>query len=148
MKILVTGGSGLVGKALNEISKNYNFKFYFLTSKDCDLKNMIKTYNLFNNVKPDFVIHLAANVGGLYKNMNNKSKILEDNLLINYNVIKCCHEFKIKKCIACLSTCIFPKNVEYPISEELLHKGEPHNSNEAYSHSKRILEVHCKIYRE
>ena len=44
------------------------------------------------------------------------------------NVLKCSHKFKVKKCISLLSTCIFPDNVEYPINEEKLHTGEPHNS--------------------
>ena len=147
-KILITGGTGLVGKALNNISTNYNYTFTFLSSKDCDLTNFNQTKQLFHKIQPDFVIHLAANVGGLYKNMNYKTQILEDNLLINYNVIKCCHDFKIKKCISILSTCIYPDKINYPIKEEDLHNGPPHNSNDAYAYSKRILEIHCKNYNE
>jgi GDP-L-fucose synthase len=98
---------------------------------------------------PNKVIHLAANVGGLFKNMNKKVEMLEKNIMINYNVIKCAHDYKVKKLIACLSTCIFPNNIEkYPITEEMLHNGPPHDSNDAYAYSKRMLEIHCRIYRE
>ena len=82
MNVLVTGGSGLVGKAIQQIKDNYSYSWYFITSKDCNLINLEETKQLFNRIKPDFVIHLAANVGGLYKNMNQKVSMLEDNLLI------------------------------------------------------------------
>ena len=89
MKILVTGGSGLVGTAIKKIKKNYEHCFIFLSSKDCDLCNIIETHKIFEKVKPDYIIHLAAYVGGLFKNMNSKVDMLEKNLLINYNVLKC-----------------------------------------------------------
>ena len=148
MNVLVTGGTGLVGKALQYISENYNYNFTFLSSKDCDLSDLIKTRDLFKIIKPDYVIHLAANVGGLYKNMNSKVTMLEDNLLINLNVLKCCHEFSVKKCISCLSTCIFPNEIKYPINENMLHLGPPHDSNDSYAYAKRMLEIHSKAYRE
>jgi GDP-L-fucose synthase len=148
MKILVTGGTGLVGFAINKISKNYNYDFLFLSSKDVNLENYEQTDNLFKNYSPDYVIHLAAYVGGLYKNMNQKVDMYEKNTIINFNVLKCCHKYKVKKCISCLSTCIFPNNVEYPIDESMLHDGPPHNSNDAYSYSKRMLEIHSKTYQE
>lgn len=148
MIVLVTGGSGLIGKAIKSIKASYNYDFIFLSSSDCDLTDFNKTKELFNEIKPDYVIHLAANVGGLFKNMNQKVDMFEKNLLINYNVIKCCHDFKIKKLISCLSTCIFPNDTTYPINESMLHNGAPHNSNDAYSYAKRMIEVHSKAYRE
>ena len=81
MKILITGGTGLVGSGLKSISDNYNHQFTFLSSKDCDLTNYEKSDLFFNIARPDFVIHCAANVGGLYKNMNYKVQMLEDNLI-------------------------------------------------------------------
>ena len=80
--------------------------------------------------------------------MNNKVEMLEKNIQINYNVVKCCHDFGVIKMIACLSTCIFPDETEYPINETMLHNGPPHTSNDAYAYSKRMLKIHCKAYRE
>ncbi len=148
MIVLVTGGSGLIGKAIESIKEHYDYNFIFLSSSDCDLTDFNRTKELFNEIKPDYVIHLAANVGGLFKNMNQKVDMFEKNLLINYNIIKCCHDFKIKKLISCLSTCIFPNDTTYPINESMLHNGAPHNSNDAYSYAKRMIEVHSKTYRE
>jgi GDP-L-fucose synthase len=148
MNILITGGSGLVGSAVKEISKNYNYNFIFLSSKDGDLRYYQDTYDIFSKYNPDYVIHLAANVGGLYKNLKYRVEMLEDNIDINMNVLKCSHKFNVRKCISLLSTCIFPDKVEYPINEDMLHLGEPHNSNYPYAYAKRLLEIQSRVYRE
>jgi GDP-L-fucose synthase len=149
-KILVTGGSGLVGNGIKSIEKifSHEYEFIYLSSKDYNLYNLENTQKMFKDIQPNYVIHLAANVGGLYKNMIQKVDMLEINLMINFNVIKCAHDFKVEKLIACLSTCIFPDKVEYPIDESVLHNGPPHFSNDAYAYAKRMLEVHCRAYRE
>lgn len=149
MKILVTGGSGLVGKSIETIKNNYkDYEFIFISSKDCDLLNFDKTNTLFENIKPDFVIHLAAYVGGLFKNMNHKVDMYEKNVLINMNVLKCCHNHNVIKVVSCLSTCVFPDKVTYPIDEKMLHTGEPHNSNYGYAYAKRMLDIQSKLYRD
>jgi GDP-L-fucose synthase len=100
-KVLVTGGSGLVGNAIRNISNNHNnMDFIFISSKDYNLLDMEQAKNMFEKYRPTYVIHLAACVGGLYKNMNNKVEMLEKNLIINYNIIKLAHEFKVQKLIA------------------------------------------------
>jgi GDP-L-fucose synthase len=73
--------------------------------------------------------------------------MFEKNMVINMNLLKICHKLRVKKVICCLSTCIFPDNIEYPINETKLHKGEPHYSNEGYAYAKRMLDVHCKLYQ-
>ena len=148
--VLVTGGTGLVGNGIKHICTNYKDKydFVFTNSKEFNLFYMTQTDILFEKYKPTYVIHLAANVGGLYKNMKQKVSMLEKNLIINYNVINCAHNYGVTKLIACLSTCIFPDKVNYPISEEDLHNGPPHTSNDSYAYAKRMLEIQCKAYRE
>ncbi len=149
MKILVTGGTGLVGSALKSVLSYFpNYNFVFLSSKECNLTNWEETKLFFEITKPDYVIHLAANVGGLFKNIKYKVDMLETNLAINTNVLKASHLVGVKKLVACLSTCIFPDNIQYPINESMLHQGPPHWSNDAYAYAKRILEVQCKAYQE
>jgi GDP-L-fucose synthase len=77
--VLVTGGSGLVGTALQEfvqkssaVSENQRESWVFLSSKDCDLRDRAATEAIFKRVKPTHVIHLAAKVGGLFANMAQK----------------------------------------------------------------------------
>lgn len=152
MKIIVTGGSGLVGQAIQTVVTNHlkptQDSYVFLSSSNCDLTNYKETLAVFKKHSPDYVIHLAAYVGGLFKNMNQKVDMLEKNLQINYNLVKVCHEVNVKKVICCLSTCIFPDKTSYPINESMLHNGPPHNSNDAYAYAKRMLEIHCNAYNE
>ena len=88
-KIIVTGGYGLVGHGIQEVLKKdnnhmNNKEFIFLSSKDYDLTSMDETKKMFETYQPNKVIHLAANVGGLFKNMNQKVDMLEKNLMINF----------------------------------------------------------------
>lgn len=147
-RVLVTGGSGLVGSAIQNLEKNYYFHFIYLSSQDVDLRSYEQTLSCFQKHNVEFVIHLAAKVGGLYHNMRNQVEMLEDNLLINQNVLKACHYLGVRKVVCCLSTCIFPDGIEYPIDESKLHLGPPHHSNFGYSYAKRMLEVQCRAYQE
>lgn len=147
--VLVTGGSGLVGSALHSLCDEFDtYELVFASSKECDFSQFNQTFEYFTQVHPTYVIHLAANVGGLYKNMSQKVQLLETNILINMNVLKASHLLRVKKLIACLSTCIFPDKTTYPINESMLHYGPPHFSNDAYAYAKRLLEIHCRTYQE
>ncbi|KAG2172160.1 hypothetical protein INT44_005531 [Umbelopsis vinacea] len=155
--ILVTGGSGLVGKAIewvieNDKSERYGKKegetWIFLTSKDGDLRQPEDAKAIFEKYKPTHVIHLAALVGGLFKNMKYKLDFLRDNLLINDNVLETSKVFGVQKVVSCLSTCIFPDKTSYPIDETMIHNGPPHESNFGYAHAKRMIDVQNKAYNE
>lgn len=145
-KILITGASGLVGTALMKKFKNY--KIFSPRSSQLNLLNYNEVDEFINQKGINVIIHLAANVGGLFKNMNNKVEMLEDNLLMNFNVLKAAHNNNVKKVVSVLSTCIFPDDIKYPISEKDLHQGPPHQSNDAYAFAKRMLDIHSKAYRE
>ena len=80
--------------------------------------------------------------------MNCKVEMFEKNIAINTNVLKCAHLLNVKKCISCLSTCIFPDKTTYPINETMLHSGPPHTSNDAYAYAKRMLEIQSNAYNE
>jgi len=137
VQILVTGGTGLIGSAIRDlVTQHTNLTvlgtWTFLSSKDADLRNFQETRQLFLKHRPTYVIHLAAKVGGLYKNLNEKISMYEDNMAINRNIVKLCDEFDVKRAVLCLSTCVFPDRTTYPIKEEYLHMGPPHSSNEGY----------------
>ena len=149
--VLVTGGTGLVGKAIESVVESNkeefeSYSFVFISSKDADLSDLSQTRSLFERVRPRYVIHLAALVGGLFKNLRNNLDFLRVNLAINDNVLKMSHEFEVKKCISCLSTCIFPDKTSYPIDESMIHLGPPHDSNFGYSYAKRMIDILNKGY--
>lgn len=150
-RVLVTGGSGLVGSALRHISGlELKHQYVFASSRDCDLTDYDSTLRYLRAVAPGAVIHLAAAVGGLFKNMRRKADMFETNVRINMNVLRACHELGVAKVVSCLSTCIFPdeKTKTGQINETMLHAGPPHASNEGYAYAKRMLEVQSRCYRE
>ncbi|KAK0417902.1 hypothetical protein QR680_013271 [Steinernema hermaphroditum] len=151
MRILVTGGTGLVGKAIEKVISEAgkpNETWIFIGSKDCDLTDLAATRNFFELHKPTHVIHLAAMVGGLFHNLKHNLQFFTKNMALNQNVLQCCHEFDVAKCVSCLSTCIFPDKTTYPISEAMVHNGPPHDSNFGYSYSKRMIDVLNRGYAQ
>ena len=156
VQVIVTGGSGLVGSAMKEVILKdtdlyKEYSFIFLSSKDVDLTNYDNTYNTFKsllkNGQETYIIHLAANVGGLFKNLHNNADMFESNILMNMNLLKAAHRLNIQRIVSILSTCIFPDKVSYPIVEESLHNGAPHSSNCGYAYAKRMLEVQSQLYQ-
>jgi GDP-L-fucose synthase len=146
---IITGGSGLVGHGIkmNILSTEIN-NFIFLSSKDGDLRDYNQTKAIFEKYKPDYVIHLACKVGGLFTNIKHKADFYYDNSLINNNVIHLSHLYKVKKVVSCLSTCIFPDSTSYPIDETMLHNGISHNSNLGYGMVKRMIDIQNKVYND
>jgi len=140
MKTLVTGGTGLVGSTINA-----DFK---LSSKDVDLKQFDITLAAFDFFKPKKVIHCAARVGGLGGNMNYKGEFFLDNMMMNNNVLESCRLVGVEKLVSFMSTCVFPDDVEYPLTEKKVHLGEPHSSNYPYAYAKRMLDVQSRAYNE
>eukprot|EP00434_Breviolum_minutum_P017640 symbB.v1.2.015571.t1/scaffold1165.1/size134377/3 len=150
--VLVTGGSGLVGKAIhkvvNEDDASKSETWIFLSSKDGDLVDRSATEAIFQKHKPTHVIHLAARVGGLFHNMAKKVEFFRENMLMNDNIMECCRIYGVKKLVSCLSTCIFPDKTTYPIDETMLHNGPPHTSNLGYSIAKRMVDSMNHCYHE
>jgi len=150
--ILVTGGSGLVGKAIetvvNQGEKEENEEWIFLSSKDVNLLETESTRAIFKRYRPTHVIHLAAMVGGLFANMRANLDFFRNNMTMNDNILNISYEFGVKKVISCLSTCIFPDKTTYPIDESMVHLGPPHDSNFGYSYAKRMIDVLNRGYSQ
>ncbi len=151
MRVLVTGGTGMVGRHLMyhvKTSMEDRDEFVFLSSKDCDLRNKADVEKLFSNTEYDAVVHLAARVGGLYDNMAHNAKMFNDNMMMNMNVMSAAFESGVKRGIFCLSSCVFPAETDLPMTEAQLHTGKPHHSNRGYAYAKRMVEVLADIYNE
>jgi len=143
MKILVTGGNGLVGKHLQDILPDA----VYVSSKDYDLTKDYNVREMLSSEKPDIVIHLAARVGGILDNINHPVDYIEENILINTNVLRFCHQYNVSKVISILSTCIYPDVVDtYPMKEEILFQGPPPPDNFAYAMSKRCMATQMDSY--
>ena len=144
-RILVTGGTGLVGKHLKDIMPNA----IYLSSRDANLLNAKSVDTIIGMNKPDIVIHLAARVGGVLDNITYPVEYLEENTLINTNLLRACHKHDVQKVISIGSTCIYPDVVEeYPMKEKDLFNGPPPPDNFAYAMSKRLMVTQIDSYKK
>jgi GDP-L-fucose synthase len=141
---LITGGSGMVGTAFKKLLPNA----IYISSQDYDLRERNQVDEMYTKYKPEYVIHLASRVGGVLANMQNLGDYYYDNIMINTNVLDGAKEFKVKKLLSCLSTCVYPDNAVYPLTEEQIHSGAPHSSNYAYAHTKRMIDIQSRAYRQ
>jgi GDP-L-fucose synthase len=145
MKTLVTGGSGFLGKRL----KIYHPEWIYVSTADYCLTDSVETMQMFEEIRPNAVIHLAARVGGIKDNSENQVDFFEQNMLINLNVIKAAYDFGVDRLLASLSTCAFPDVVaEYPFKEKDLLEGPPAETNFAYGFTKRMLHTLILSYRK
>jgi len=134
----------MVGHALKRLIPEATF----VASTDYDLRDRRQAEEMFRTHQPEQVIHLAAKVGGIKANMENLGDFYSDNIRINTNVLDSAHKHKAEKVLSLLSTCIYPDNVMYPLTEEQIHSGSPHKSNYAYAHAKRMLDIQSQAYRD
>lgn len=141
-KILVTGGYGLVGSEFNKEN------FIPLSSSEADLRIKSEVDKILETISFDGIIHCAAKVGGVGGNMNYKGEFFYDNIMMNTNVIESARQHNIKNLVCFLSTCVFPNNVDYPLTESKIHLGPPHFSNDAYAYAKRMADIQIRAYKE
>lgn len=143
-KILVTGGSGLVGTHLKKYLPNATY----ISSTDYNLTNESDVSELMSN-RWDVVIHLAAKVGGILDNIHSPATYIEDNILMNSLLLKYAKLTNVDRFIGILSTCIYPDiNHRYPIYLEDLHLGPPTPTNFSYGYAKRLLAVQIDSYNK
>lgn len=141
-KVLVTGGSGLVGRCFN------NDRFKRISSKDGDLKDKSQVLNILSKDNYEGIIHCAAKVGGVKGNMEYPADFTYQNLIMNTTLIEEARLAGVKKFISFASTCVFPDNVEYPLTPDKIHLGPPHSSNYGYAYAKRIADIQIQSYRQ
>lgn len=144
-KIIVTGGSGLVG---SELKKILNEALY-PSSSEMNLIDPKSISNYLKKNKPTHIVHLAAYVGSLHDNIKNRCKYFDENIIMNTLITKISADLGINNFLGILSTCIYPDtNNNFPLRESCLHEGKPHESLMSYAYAKRAHSVQLDNYRE
>ena len=146
--VLVTGARGLVGSAISDLTEEYShYNFVFSGHKDHDLTKEEEVKQLFEETKPDYVIHAAARVGGIGRNLATPAQQYYCNILMNSFVIHYAHLYGVEKLLAFSSVCAFPAGAKV-LHEDILHDGEPYPAHYSYAYSKRMVDVQIYAYKQ
>ena len=147
-KIYVAGHRGLVGSAIvRSLQRSGYTNIIGRTHKELDLTNQAAVRAFFEEERPDVVVLAAAKVGGINANQTMPAEFAYENMQIQCNVIKACHDYKVKKMLFLGSTCIYPKMAPQPIPEDALLTGPLEVTNEAYAIAKISGLEMCKFFK-
>ena len=147
-RILVTGGAGFLGKHVVKKLEEGGCKEIFVPrSKDYNLVAMEAVKRLYQEAKPDIVIHLAARVGGIGANMRNPGSFFYENLMMGTQMMEQGRLFGVEKFVAIGTICAYPKFTPVPFKEEDLWNGYPEETNAPYGLAKKMFLVQSQAYR-
>lgn len=149
MRILLTGGGGMVGRNVLEHPAIAEFDVLAPRSSELDLRDFSAVQVYLGKHRPDMVIHAAGKVGGIQANMREPVGFLMDNLDMGRNIVWAAHQADIKRLINLGSSCMYPRNHSDPLREEMVLKGELEPTNEGYALAKVVTARLCEyIMRE
>ena len=149
MRILLTGGGGMVGRNLLEHPAIAEFDVLAPRSSELDLRDSNAVQSYLRKHCPDMVIHAAGKVGGIQANMREPVGFLLDNLDMGRNIVWAAHQTGVRHLINLGSSCMYPRNHSEPLREEMVLKGELEPTNEGYALAKVVTARLCEyIMRE
>lgn len=148
-KIFVAGHRGMVGSAILRNLQSRGFQnITTKRSSELDLRNQQEVNEFFRTEKPEYVFLAAAKVGGIIANNTYKAEFIYENMMIEANVIKAAHVFKVKKLLFLGSSCIYPKLAPQPLKEEYLLTGLLEPTNEPYAIAKIAGIKLCEAFKD
>jgi len=148
-KVVVTGGVGFLGNFVIQKLKNRGAQDIFIpTIEEFNLVDPEAIDRLFNRVKPDVIIHLAAHVGGIGANREHPAEFFYDNLMMGVQLIHQAWKHGVQKFVAIGTVCAYPKVTPVPFKEDDLWIGYPEETNAPYGLAKKMLLVQSQAYRQ
>jgi GDP-L-fucose synthase len=148
-RITVTGGSGFLGSYVVKKLRERGYRHIFVPrSKDYDLREKEAIVRMYEDSRPDIIIHLAAVVGGIGANREHPGKFFYDNAIMGIQLIEYARRFEVKKFVCVGTVCAYPKYTPVPFKEEDLWNGYPEETNAPYGLAKKMLLVQGQAYRQ
>lgn len=148
-KVYIAGHNGLVGRALSRSLNKHGFKnIIYKSHAELDLTNQNAVEEFINREKPDHIYLAAAKVGGILANETYPADFIYQNLMIQTNIINAAYQSGVKKLLFLGSSCIYPRNIAQPMSEESLLTDVLEKTNEAYAIAKISGIKMCAAYNK
>jgi GDP-L-fucose synthase len=148
MRILLTGGSGMVGRNLREHPLASQFEISAPASSELNLLNRDAVAQYIQELRPHLVIHAAGKVGGIQANMADPVGFLVDNSLMGIHVIQEAARAGVNHCVNLASSCIYPRHAANPLHENQILTGELEPTNEGYALAKISAVRLCEYIRQ
>jgi GDP-L-fucose synthase len=146
--VVVTGGTGFLGRHLVDELRRCEAKVYALGSADYDLRQREQVEKMLAETRPNAVVHLAAVVGGIGANRSQPGRFFYENAIMGIEMIEACRVAGIPKVVIAGTVCAYPKVTPLPFHEDDLWNGYPEDTNAPYGIAKKALLVQAQAYRE
>jgi GDP-L-fucose synthase len=148
-RVVVTGGAGFLGSYVTQGLRDRGVEEIFVPSRrDYDLVKIEQVRRLYDETRPDLVIHMAAVVGGIGANRANPGRYFYDNLMMGVQLLDEAYRRSIPKFVGLGTICAYPKFTPVPFREEDLWNGYPEETNAPYGLAKKMMLVQSQAYRE
>lgn len=148
-RVVVTGGAGFLGRHVVDALQRRGCEDVFVPrSRDYDLRQLDAVMRLYQEARPEIVIHLAAVVGGIGANQRQPAEFFHDNLLMGVHLIDQGWRNNVEKFVTIGTVCAYPQHTPVPFREESLWDGHPEPTNAPYGVAKRALLTQGQAYRQ
>jgi GDP-L-fucose synthase len=148
-RITVTGGKGFLGSHLLKTLKDYGYRHITIADRpEYDLTDIADIRRMYEETRPQIVIHLAAKVGGIGFNQEKPAELFYDNLIMGTQLLHEAYLRNIEKFVALGTICAYPKFTPVPFKEEDIWNGYPEETNAPYGLAKKMMLVQSQAYRQ
>jgi GDP-L-fucose synthase len=148
-RITVTGGKGFLGGHLLKKLKDCGCRNITIADRpEYDLTDIYDIRRMYEETKPEIIIHLAAKVGGIGFNQEKPAELFYDNLIMGTQLLHEAYLRNIEKFVALGTICAYPKFTPVPFKEEDIWNGYPEETNAPYGLAKKMMLVQSQAYRQ